>query len=76
MSLEMQDPQKVFAERIVKSVISIIPGVGFFQKKLCKLAKVDFTVCTKQDQVSKGDHQLHLCFDFRATKSLNRRSDS
>ena len=59
MSLEMQDPQKVFAERIVKSVISIIPGVGFFQKKLCKLAKVDFTVCTKQDQVSKGNHQLH-----------------
>ncbi|KAK8795953.1 hypothetical protein WA171_003919, partial [Blastocystis sp. BT1] len=40
VSLEMQDPQKVFAERIVKSVISIIPGVGFFQKKLCKLAKV------------------------------------
>lgn len=41
VSLDMEDPKEVFVRKIVKSLVSIVPGLGFFRRKLFAMAKLD-----------------------------------
>ena len=34
MSLDVKDPHKEFLDRLIKSILGVIPGLGFFQKWL------------------------------------------
>lgn len=46
VSLDMEDPKKSFVTRLVKSLLSIVPGLGFFRRKLFSVAKLDWIVCS------------------------------
>ena len=41
VSLDMEDPKEVFVRKMVKSLVSIVPGLGFFRRKLFAMAKLD-----------------------------------
>lgn len=45
VSLDMEDPKKSFVTRLVKSLLSIVPGLGFFRRKIFSVAKLDWIVC-------------------------------
>ncbi|KAK8825477.1 hypothetical protein WA538_003173 [Blastocystis sp. DL] len=45
VSLDVKDPHKEFLDRLIKSILGVIPGLGFFQKWLLRLAKLDCIVC-------------------------------
>ena len=45
MSLDVKDPHKEFLDRLIKSILGVIPGLGFFQKWLLRFAKLDCIVC-------------------------------
>ncbi|KAK8801466.1 hypothetical protein WA171_004608 [Blastocystis sp. BT1] len=40
-SLDMEDPMQVFIATILKSILSILPGVGYFSEKLIRLTKME-----------------------------------
>ena len=41
MTLDVEDPQKKFIENVLKGLLSILPGIGFFSKYLEKIAKLE-----------------------------------
>lgn len=45
VTLDVEDPQKKFIENVLRGLLSILPGVGFFSKYLEKMAKLDWVVC-------------------------------
>lgn len=54
MTLDVEDPQKKFIENVLKGLLSILPGIGFFSKYLEKLAKLEWGVCWNKEQLHKG----------------------
>ena len=54
VTLDVEDPQKKFIENVLKGLLSILPGIGFFSKYLEKVAKLESRVCCNKERLHKG----------------------
>ena len=41
VTLDVEDPQKTFVVNVLKSLLGILPGVGFFSSYIIKAAKLE-----------------------------------
>ena len=41
VTLDVEDPQKTFIVNVLKSLLGILPGVGFFSNYIVKAAKLE-----------------------------------